>query len=102
MRPGRKDLPLVKQTVVAPGDLLCLQTNGHAPQSTVSVTFGLHALIYVTAVPRCVRPFPLQVSGRAEATDGLNAARRRALARAPGHTRIAGDRVRGAQRLVIH
>jgi hypothetical protein len=101
-RPRGKDLPLAKQPVGSSKVTCCGQTCVQAPQTTVSVTFGLDALIHVTAVPRCVRSCALQFSCRAEATNGLNAARWRALAGAPRHTRVAGNRVRGAQRLVFH
>lgn len=65
------------------------------------VTFRLHALKHVTAVSRSLRSRPAKFTGGAETANGLYAARRRALARGAGYTRVAGERVRGAWRLVI-
>jgi hypothetical protein len=66
----------------------------------LQVTFGQHALVHVTAISGKLRACPSQFTSRAEAANGLSAARRRALARAPGHARVAGNRVRWAWCLV--
>jgi hypothetical protein len=69
---------------------------------TGAVTFGLHALVHVTAISGELRACPSKFTSRAEAANGLSAVRRRALARAPGHARVAGNRVRWARRLVTN